>query len=113
MVETDKIKIKGSEKNEAKVTVLKSPEGRNRGTKDSPVYGLKNKEDLEMKNRCLTLKTSIEISFTNYKKLMREVIDADPSKGMSITIKEIKDLQRDILEDVRLLNKLHSEKGGF
>ena len=47
MVETDKIKIKGSEKNEEKLTVLTSSGERNRGTKDSPVYGLKNKEDFE------------------------------------------------------------------
>jgi len=47
MVETDKIKIKGSEKNEEKLTVLTSSEERNRGTKDSPVYGLKDKEDFE------------------------------------------------------------------
>lgn len=64
-----------------------------------------------MNNQCLVLKTGIELNFTEYKKLMREVIDADPSKGMSITIKEIKEKQKSILKDVKLLNKLHLKEG--
>lgn len=64
-----------------------------------------------MNNQCLVLKTGIELNFTEYKKLMREVIDADPSKGMSITIKEIKEKQKSILKDVKLLNELHLKEG--
>lgn len=60
-----------------------------------------------MSNQYLVLKTGIEINFTEYKKLMREVIDAKPSKGMSITIKEIKDKQKSILKDVKLANELY------
>lgn len=64
-----------------------------------------------MDNKSLVLKTGIELNFVEYKKLMREIIDADPSKGMSITINDVKEKQKSILKDVKLLNKYHLEEG--
>ena len=64
-----------------------------------------------MDNRSLTLKTGIELNLSKLGKLMREIIDAEPDKGMSITIKEVNDLQKWILKDVKLLNKYYLEEG--
>ena len=64
-----------------------------------------------MDNKSLTLRTGIEQKLSKLEKSMREIIDADPNKGMSITIKEVNNLQKGILKDVKELNKYHLKEG--
>lgn len=58
-----------------------------------------------MNDADLTLQTGIFLSAAKHAQLMKEVIDAPPNKGMSVTIEELKELQKSILKDVKMLNR--------
>jgi len=57
-----------------------------------------------MNNADLTLQTGILLSVTKHAQLMKEIVAAEPEKGMSISIAELKLLQKQILKDVKTLN---------
>ena len=53
----------------------------------------------------LTLQTGILLNATKHKELMEEIIMAPADKGMSVSIEELKQIQKTILKDVKMLNR--------
>lgn len=58
-----------------------------------------------MNNADLTLQTGMLLKATKHKQLMEEIITAEPEKGMQTSIMELKQLQGQILRDVKKLNR--------
>ena len=58
-----------------------------------------------MNNADSVLQTGIFLNEAKYERLMKEIIIAEPEKGMSISIEELKQLQKIILKDIKTLNR--------
>ena len=65
-----------------------------------------------MNDADLTLQTGILLKVTKHKQLMEEIVMAPADKGMSTSIEELKQLQKTILKDVKMLNR-HTLKEEF
>jgi len=53
----------------------------------------------------LTLQTGIALNVAHHAKLLKEIVEAPADKGMSVSIGELKQLQKTILKDVKMLNR--------